>query len=65
MHGKMLHYMHSENTTMDDILNLEIARELLVEVNPNITDAEVDEIWSKCNGSPWNAQILYKLINLK
>jgi hypothetical protein len=52
-------------TSIDDILSIEIVRELLTEVNPNITDAEVNDIWSKCGGNPWNAQILYKLLSLR
>ena len=58
-------YNHISENTMDDILNLEIARELLLQENPLISDEEVDKIWESCDGNPWNAPILYKLINLK
>jgi hypothetical protein len=44
-----------------DILQKEIVRELLLEVDPQISDAMVDHIWSVCKGNPWNAPYLYKL----
>jgi len=46
-------------------LNKEIARELLLEKNPAITDEEVDKVWAMCTtGNPWDAPILYALIQL-
>lgn len=42
----------------------EIARELLIEINPTITDQEVDEIWDMCKGNPFNAQLLFHLTKL-
>lgn len=46
------------------ILNFEIAKELLCEQNPNIGDDEVREIYEKCNGNPYNAPILFKILQL-
>ncbi len=49
---------------LQHILNFEIALELLREQNPSITDAEAEEIYAKCNGNPFNAPVIYQLINL-
>lgn len=51
------------DSIMADVFNLEIARELLIEVNKDITDAEVESVMSKCGGNPWNAKIMYQLLN--
>jgi len=48
-----------------EVLNREIVRELMMEVNPVCTADEVDFIWKRCQGNPWNAKILYSLINNK
>ena len=48
----------------EEIFNHELARGILLEINPNITSEEVDEIWERCQGNPWNAGILYKMIEL-
>lgn len=50
------------NILMLDTLNLEIAKELLTQVNPSITDKEISAIYSKCNHNPWNAPILYSIM---
>jgi hypothetical protein len=49
---------------LENIFNLEVARELLLEENPTITDEEVNNIWIMCENNPWNAPILYKMITL-
>lgn len=46
----------------EDILNLAIAEELIKEINPSVTQERVQEIWSVCMGNPWNAGILYQLL---
>lgn len=45
-------------------LNVEIAFELLKEVDANISEQKAEEIYDKCNGNPFNAPILYQLLNL-
>lgn len=50
------------NGLMLDTLNLEIARELLTLANPSITDEDISAIYSKCNHNPWNAPILYSIM---
>lgn len=43
----------------DDVLELEIVRALLLEINSEITDEEVSKIYGMCCGNPWNADKLY------
>jgi hypothetical protein len=50
---------------LNEFLNIEIATEILREINPDIAEDKINEIWDKCNGNPWNAGILYKLFELK
>jgi hypothetical protein len=50
--------------TIDEIFNKEIARELLIEADPDITDDIVDRIYEACKGNPWNAPALYKIMKL-
>jgi hypothetical protein len=50
------------NEELNEILNQEIVRETLLEVNPNTDDALVEKIWSHCNGNPWNAVPLYNIL---
>ena len=61
-----MHYIgiDMDEQDLEDIFNLEIARELLLESNPLITDDEVNSIWSKCNNNPWNAPLLYKIMQV-
>jgi hypothetical protein len=47
-----------------NIFNLEVARELLLEENPSITDEEVNNVWGNCGNNPWNAPIVYKLMRI-
>ena len=49
---------------LENIFNLEVAREPLLEENPMITDEEVNNIWIMCKNNPYNAPILYKIIKL-
>lgn len=50
---------------MNDIINQEIARELMLEINPNLTEEKFQYVYSLCKGNPWNAGILYKMLELK
>lgn len=47
---------------LQEIFNNEIARELMTEANPDVNDADIEYIYSNCEGNPWNAVILYFLI---
>lgn len=49
---------------LGDVFNLEIARELLKNIDPAITDKDLSKLYSKCNGNPWNAPILYSMLKL-
>ena len=53
------------NEDLTEIFNQEIARELMLEHNPNLTQEKFEEVWAKCQGNPWNAGILYKMLELK
>lgn len=50
---------------MREILNQEIARELMLEINPNLTQEKFEEVYNNCGGNPWNAGIMYKLLEIK
>jgi hypothetical protein len=47
-----------------DTFNECIAQELILQVNPNATEAEITETWHKCRDNPWDAGILYALLQL-
>jgi hypothetical protein len=47
---------------MQDILNQEIVRETLLEINPDTDDALVEKMWALCKGNPWNAVPLYNIL---
>ena len=48
----------------DDILNQEIVRETLLEVNPDTDDALVERMWALCKDNPWNAIPLYEIMRV-
>jgi|JI10StandDraft_1071094.scaffolds.fasta_scaffold42464_2 hypothetical protein len=48
----------------DDTTNVGIVRELLLEVNPQISDETVIRIWDLCNGNPWCAKVTYNIVQL-
>jgi len=50
------------NEQLNEILNQEIARELMLEHNPDLTQEKFEEVWALCQGNPFNAGILYKLL---
>ena len=53
------------NTQIEEIFKEEVARELMLEINPNLTQEKFDEVWKLCNGNPWDAGILYELLESK
>lgn len=46
------------------ILNFNIAKKLLKQENPNISDGEVLEFFEKSQGNPLNTHILYKFLKI-
>lgn len=44
------------------VLNFNIAKELLKQINNNLSDGEILDIFEKCQGNPFNAPILYQLL---
>ena len=46
--------------TVQEILNQEIARELLSE--KNLSEDEFDKIWKLCKGNPYNAPALHAIL---
>ncbi len=49
---------------LDEILNQEIVRESLLEVEPMTDDALVERMWALCKGNPWNAVPLYQIMKV-
>ena len=47
---------------LNDILQQEIARELLLEKDPNLSDTTFDFIWSASRGNPWDCPILFDIL---
>jgi hypothetical protein len=65
------HYSNTDNPidfpsadAMQDILNQEIVRECLLEIEPNTDDALVERMWALCKGNPWNAVPLYQIMRV-
>lgn len=54
--------MNKTEITLEEIFNQEIVRESLREINPEVDDALVEKIWTLCEGNPWNAVPLYKIL---
>lgn len=50
------------NDTLQETFNLAIVEELMRKVNPNVTEDDINSVWSNCGGNPWNAGILYTMI---
>jgi hypothetical protein len=46
------------------ILNEEIVRELLIEHEPTIAEADIINMQKICVDNPWNAAILYQMIKI-
>ena len=49
---------------LNDIFKEEIARELLLEKDPNLTETTFDMIWGLCQGNAWNAPALYEILKV-
>ena len=49
---------------LNDLVNQEIARELMLEVNSNFTEEQFQSIWKLCKGNPWNAGVLYQILEM-
>lgn len=49
---------------LNDILQQEIARELLLEKDPNLSDTTFDFIWSASQGKPWDCPVLYDIFKI-
>jgi hypothetical protein len=49
---------------LQTIFNFQIALELLRAIEPNIDEPKVWSIFNKCGGNPFNAPILYKLLEM-
>jgi hypothetical protein len=47
---------------LNNIFQQEIARELLLEKDANLSDTTFDMIWSMCQGNAWNCPILYEIM---
>ena len=47
-----------------EIFNLAIVEELLREIDSSITEDDIQKIWKLCDGNPWNAAILYKMLTM-
>jgi hypothetical protein len=67
----MIHRSNTDNPidfpsadAMQDILNQEIVRECLLEIEPNTDDALVERMWALCKGNPWNAVPLYQIMRV-
>ena len=56
--------MMSSGDLLQTILIYEIARELLIESYPDISTEMVDMICEKCVDNPFDAPILYQLLQL-
>lgn len=47
---------------MEETFKREIIRETLLEINPDTDDALVEKMWLLCDGNPWNAVPLYRML---
>jgi len=47
---------------LNNILNQEIARELLLELDPDLTDTTFDYVWSIAQGNPYNCPVLFNIL---
>lgn len=47
-----------------DVFTTELVRELLTEVDANVTDEEVVAISKICGNNPWDAPLVYKILKL-
>jgi hypothetical protein len=50
------------NEELNNILNQEIARELLLEKEPDLSDTTFDFIWSLSQGNPFDCPVVYDIM---
>jgi hypothetical protein len=50
------------NEELNNILNQEIARELLLEKEPDLSDTTFDFIWSLSQGNPFDCPVMYDIM---
>ena len=48
-----------------EVFDREVARELMLEIDENVSDEDVSRIWEMCDGNPWNAGILYRMVRMR
>ena len=52
------------SSEINDILNQEIVRELLLEKDPNLPDVVFNSVWQLCKKNPWDAPIIYEMLKI-
>lgn len=57
--------MDEYHDDLNEVFNQELARELLLELDPNLTSTTFDCIWSMSQGNPHNCPILFKVLKAK
>lgn len=50
--------------TLEQQFNRAIATELLQKRKPDITDAEIDRLFTLCKGNPWDVAVVYDLLEI-
>ena len=50
---------------LNNVVNQEIARELLLEIDPNLTDTMFDCVWSAAQGNPWDCAVIFEIMKAK
>lgn len=64
IHFNVLENLDDLEDVVDVEFNLTIVEDTLRKIEPNISDDQIQKIWSQCNGNPHNASIIYKLNTL-
>ena len=47
---------------IEEEFNKAIAHELLIEIDPSITEERIAKIWDMCKGNPWNAPLILAIL---
>ena len=50
------------NNIVEDQFNISIVEELLREIDLDVTEEEIHEVWKLCKNNPWNAPFLYQIL---
>ena len=53
-----------EDDKLNDIFQQEIARELLMAIDPCVPNTTFDAVWTAAQGNPWDCPIVYKIFKL-